>query len=425
MNSTKHDVARLSDRTSAVVKLTKTVIDSATHVMRVDAKTGALVPRQRLLLDTDMRGFGVLIGTSKKTFVVQRDVRGKAVRHTIGAYGPFTVEQARKEARQLLARMARGENVNDTKRQERQRGMTLASAWELYQGHLAAKSRSEKTIEGYEYIMSKYLKTWLPKALEDISREDVHRKHRTLGKSSGPYTANGVFRVFRAVYNRARRQRKDLPENPCENIDWFPEHRRPTKLAQASLADWYKEVMTLPEPVRRDYLRLVLFSGLRRTSASEIRWEHVDFERRLLHIPNPKGGRAFDLPLSDFLIDLLRERQRNDAEHESEWVFPASSESGHIEEPKEGPKRIGTAFRIHDLRNHFITVAESLDISQYAIKLLVNHTLPRDDVTAGYVQVDVERLRAPMQEITDRLRVLCRVAVKKKANVVPIRMSKK
>lgn len=424
MRSTKQEAERLSDRTSTVVRLTKTVIDGATHLMRTDPATGALVPRQRLLFDSEMRGFGVLVGVSKKTFVVQRDVRGKAVRHTIGAYGPFTVEQARKEARQLLARMARGENVNDTKRRERQRGITLESAWELYQGHLVTKSRSAKTIEGYEYIMSKYLKTWLPKALADISREDVHRKHKGLGKSSGPYTANGVFRVFRAVYNRARRQHTELPENPCDNIDWFPEHRRPTKLAQSSLADWYQEVSALPEPVRRDYLLLVLFSGLRRTSASEIRWEHVDFERRLLHIPNPKGGRAFDLPLSDFLVDLLRERQRSDAALESDWVFPASSESGHIEEPKEGPKRIGTAFRIHDLRNHFITVAESLDISQYAIKLLVNHTLPRDDVTAGYVQVDVERLRAPMQEITDRLRLLCRVGKPTKPNVVSIRRTR-
>ena len=50
-----------------------------------------------------------------------------------------------------------------------------------------------------------------------------------------------------------------------------------------------------------------------------------------------------------------------------------------------------------------ITVAESLDISPYAIKALVNHTQPRGDVTAGYVALDVERLRSPMQAIGDRL----------------------
>jgi integrase len=59
-------------------------------------------------------------------------------------------------------------------------------------------------------------------------------------------------------------------------------------------------------------------------------------------------------------------------------------------------------FTLHDLRRTFITVAESLDIPAYAIKRLVNHKLS-GDVTAGYIVGDVERLRAPMQRITDYL----------------------
>ena len=58
------------------------------------------------------------------------------------------------------------------------------------------------------------------------------------------------------------------------------------------------------------------------------------------------------------------------------------------------------------MRRLFITVAESLDISPYVVKLLVNHALP-GDVTAGYMAIDIERLRPPMQAITDRLLALC------------------
>ena len=82
------------------------------------------------------------------------------------------------------------------------------------------------------------------------------------------------------------------------------------------------------------------------------------------------------------------------------WLFPAFSKSGHISEPKVEFK---TPFTIHGLRNTFITVADSIDVSAYAIKLLVNHSLPRQDVTAGYINHEVERLRAPMQQITLRL----------------------
>jgi hypothetical protein len=48
----------------------------------------------------------------------------------------------------------------------------------------------------------------------------------------------------------------------------------------------------------------------------------------------------------------------------------------------------------------FITVAESLDISGYAIKRLVNHK-NGSDVTEGYIINNHDRLRDLMQRITD------------------------
>jgi len=53
----------------------------------------------------------------------------------------------------------------------------------------------------------------------------------------------------------------------------------------------------------------------------------------------------------------------------------------------------------------FITVAEECEMSVYALKALVNHSLGRD-VTAGYIQFCPERLREPMQRVTDRLKEL-------------------
>jgi integrase len=65
-------------------------------------------------------------------------------------------------------------------------------------------------------------------------------------------------------------------------------------------------------------------------------------------------------------------------------------------------KSSGIEFTLHDLRRTFITMAESLDISAYAVKRLINHKM-NNDVTAGYIVTDVERLRKPMQLITDNL----------------------
>ena len=81
----------------------------------------------------------------------------------------------------------------------------------------------------------------------------------------------------------------------------------------------------------------------------------------------------------------------------------------------------GVSFTLHDLRRHYITLADSLDLSSFCIKRLVNHSIG-SDVTSGYVVSDVERLRGPMQKIEDKILQLAKV--NKPGKVVPIRRSK-
>ena len=88
------------------------------------------------------------------------------------------------------------------------------------------------------------------------------------------------------------------------------------------------------------------------------------------------------------------------------FVFPGSGRTGYLIEPKRQIAHVrricGIHFTIHDLRRTFATVAESLDVPYYAMKRLLNHRT-QGDVTAGYIQISVERLRQPMQRISEFL----------------------
>ena len=84
-------------------------------------------------------------------------------------------------------------------------------------------------------------------------------------------------------------------------------------------------------------------------------------------------------------------------------------------------EKTGMPFAMHDLRRTFVTIAESLDISSYAVKALVNHK-QGDDVTSGYIQLNVERLRQPMQTITDFM--LKSAGLKQSADVVPLKQNR-
>jgi integrase len=163
--------------------------------------------------------------------------------------------------------------------------------------------------------------------------------------------------------------------------------------------------------VARDYLLLLLFTGLRRSEAASLRWVDVDLSEKVIRLPaaRTKAGRKLDLPMSRFVYDLLDARRDIG---NADWVFPSNSEGGHLVEPKFFLRQVaetsGVEVSAHDLRRTYITVAESTDISPLALKALVNHSLG-SDVTSGYVQMTAERLREPAQKVANRLSALCKI----------------
>ena len=367
---------------------------------------------QKLFMDEALKGFGVLVSANTKTYVAQRDIGGRTVRITLGRHGLITTAQAKREAEEAIGLMRRGINPNEQKRAAHSRSITLREAADLYlQGN---KPRAAKTIKGFRDAMRLHLKDWLATPLAEITRKMVYDRHRRIGQTSGPYAANAAMRAFRAAYNRAIRQHEELPPNPIINVDWFPEHSRDASIPAEQLAAWHKGIQALSNPIRRDLYLFILFTGLRRKDATEIRWEHLDLDKGTLLIPNPKGGtkRAFVLPMSDFLIEVLgRRRVENEKlTSNSPWVFPADkSKTGHVEEPKLTPAqkaKMAVPFSVHKLRHTWATAANAARLSSYDIKMLTNHTLPKGDVTAGYIGPHTEALRASQQRVTDYLRRL-------------------
>ncbi|MGH7734307.1 MAG: site-specific integrase, partial [Gemmatimonadales bacterium] len=357
-------VYRKGRGTSRQVKITEAVIARVRPPMR-DGRPGRLVLR-----DTVLPGFGVAVAASGAArYLVLGRVAGRKVNYRLpGRPGVVKVEAARKQARTLLGQMAAGARPGRP-----EGGITLREAVQLALGTARTNNRSPRTLQAFGRPLERYLGRWMDRPLATITREEANRRHQALaaevaaGKSvltrkakgrgrrhvsrDGRATANATFRTFRGVYNRALRQHPELPANPCGNVDWFRLKTERTAIPEAVLPEWYKRVQGVENPVRRDYLLFTLFSGMRRTAVAEMRWADVDLKRRALRVPRPKGGekRAFDLPLSDALVELLERRRAEHAEIVAEdklldpWVWPAASKTGHIAEPRED----GLGYGIH------------------------------------------------------------------------------
>jgi hypothetical protein len=80
---------------------------------------------QHFLRDVKLKGFGVRISKSTKTFYFERKVNGTTVRTTIGKFPEYTVQDARNKAMELASKMADGVNPNIEKRKRTVKSLTL------------------------------------------------------------------------------------------------------------------------------------------------------------------------------------------------------------------------------------------------------------------------------------------------------------
>jgi integrase len=224
-----------------------------------------------------------------------------------------------------------------------------------------------------------------------------------MAENNGPTTANKTMRLVRALFNYSYATYDICPANPVTYLThirgWYKERRRRTYIKPHDLKKWWQAVQALENDTYRDFFLLMLFTGLRRGEAQRLCWDDIDFIDKTFTVTDTKNGDPLTLPLGGFLLNMLEERRKRYGNYE--YVFPGAGEHGYLHEPKKGIAKVikssGIQFTNHDLRRTFITIAESLEISAYALKRLINHRAT--DVTGGYIIVDVERLRSPVNKI--------------------------
>jgi integrase len=384
------------------IKLTERVIPT---LKGKPASSGSREPA--LWFDEDMPGFGVAVSskTGLKKYFVQRDLpNGKTVRRTIGLVG--TEIKTLKEARETGGEMLRGLRLGIDPKTAAKGSLTLAQAVKVYL--VAHPNLSSKSQKEFRRCFSAYLADWNALRLSDITAEMVSHRHIGLGEEKGRASANSAMRLLRAVYNHARRGKPTMI-NPVQlSGQWYRIERRRRLVGADRLKQFYQAVLRLESPVQRDYLLFVLFTGSRRQSAAGLRWDAVDLTERTVTVASKRGGESFKLPVSSFVVTLLRQRRREfgDTEH----VFPANSATGHISEPKHPlslvAEETGIEVSVHDLRRDYITAAESTDVSVMAIKMLVDHSLGRD-VTGGYTVMTTARLHDAAERVCDKLKEWC------------------
>lgn len=322
------------------------------------------------------KGLGLIVRESgRRSWVVQKSGRK---RWTLGHPPEMTCAEARRRARDVI--LGQPEPVAT---------MTLAEALEIHLRRMERRGRvSGEMIAGE---IERHMGDWLRRPLHEITRQDCVARHNRITRR-GAQTADRVMRHLRAVYNTALK-RVDLPTNPTIAVEWHGAKRR--NYPRLDLVTWWSQVDKIQNPIRRAWHITALTTGMRKTDCLTVRWADLDLNRRTLHRPCPKGGeaKAFTLPISEETATVIDGLPRI-----NEWVFASfQAPGGHMTNPVEPdlPKP-------HHLRAEYMAIATDLGVPTYPKKLLVNHSVPRADITDGYVaNPDIELCRPWQQKISE------------------------
>jgi hypothetical protein len=252
--------------------------------------------------DTEVLGLQLRVtDRGVKSFCVfRRSKRGRPERITIGRFPTLSVEQARAKAKRYLADLGEGVSVSARLRNETLVGKTLGEVHQEYLNSrgvsiITVKRKDGKFVErpelstnaklkaltarDYVKLMAKQFADWRAKPIVTITRDMVEARHRELTALSAA-EANRAMRYLRALFAFASDYRDStgepiIPDNPVRRLSakrlWNRVERRTRYIEPEHLSDWWEAVRSLKNKpqypsreVLRDYLLLLLFTGLRR-----------------------------------------------------------------------------------------------------------------------------------------------------------------
>lgn len=374
--------------------------------------------REIWIWDTDTKGFFVrLYSSGVRTFAVKYRIAGRQKVYTIGKYGaPWTVEQARGRACELLYEAQQGEDPQQKKKQRRH-AHTVAQLIELYlrEGPRDKPNKRPRSWENDRLHLRRHvcpligtLKAYAVTAADvaklqaDIAAgktaTTVKTKKRGVARVRGGTRAAAVTVVcLQAMYNWALR-RNFVPENPAKGVERYRSEAKERYLSSDEINELLRALTRLEDSGElpgelASAFRLLLLTGARKSEISDLRWEEIDFERGFITLCalRSKTGRK-RITLSAAALAELKALSPK----KTGYVFPAKRGEGPTRGLQDAWEvvRIEAGIddvRIHDLRHTFASLAAAQGQSLYLIGKALGHVQSR--TTERYAHLAADPIR--------------------------------
>jgi integrase len=329
--------------------------------------------------DEAMRGFGYRLragagGKVLRSWVAQYRRAGGSRRITLGNAAVLSAEQARKEAKKALGRVAIGEDPQAERADRRDKDQhsfrTVAAE------HLKAKQpdlRARTFVESTRYLTGVYFRPLHAMPVDTITRKDIAARLVAITRESGSSTANRARAVINGFFVWAM-QMGYIEANPVIGTIQPKESEGRTRvLTDAELASVWR---ACGDDDHGKIVRLIL-TACRRQEVGSMQWSELDIDAGAWTIPaeRTKNKHEHTLPLPPLAWAIL-----DGVPHivNRDHLFGVRSQGFKSwgDGKADLDKALGEAvapFVLHDIRRSVATKMADLGIQPHIIETILNH----------------------------------------------------
>lgn len=255
---------------------------------------------------------------------------------------------------------------------------------------VAIQGKSQSTLDNYTRHLAHLVLHFhcSPTELDEEQLKDYLHLIKQEGRSASffKFTIYGLRMLFRSY---------GLDELRVAMPSIKGDDRLPVVFSQQEI----KRLLSAPDLLKHRLMLALLYGcGLRNAELRAIRLEHIDTDRRCLHVVQGKGGKDRMVPLCDLLIRGIQDYIGS--EHPRVYLFNGKS-------PQDGPEQLGgpvsgssvrwvlaqavqktgitKAVNVHSLRHSYATHLLEMGLDIVSIKELMGHQSIQ--TTMVYLQV--------------------------------------
>jgi integrase len=309
---------------------------------------------------------------------------------------PYSLAEAREDARVMILDMARGidpkarekERQEARKREEaakkaeevRKQTHSFAAVAETFIAKHVASLRTARDVEGT--IRRELFPALGEKQLASITQDDIVALIDDVVESGRPYVARHVLAYLSKFFVWAiAKRRYGVTVSPCAGVkakDIVGELKpRQRVLSDSELAALWTVTAGLDYP-SGPFVRLLTLTGQRLREVAEMRWSEIDIEKRIWMVPGErmKADATQIVPLSPAVIEILKSLPR----WTGDYVFSTTGGDRPISGFSKMKLRIDAHmpdtpnWRFHDLRRSMRTGLSALRVPNVVSELCIGHT---------------------------------------------------